>query len=157
MGVLKKSMLLCEIFNDAMNIEQKKYKDPTAEMLIIAAIDRINSNETYGNRAELLSLKLLFNNFFRDNDKLKAMMVDYVKNGRGSIIHDELYIADKIAEAEKQYSSQISRELRPNTLFLLIFNNPTEAIKKAKEVCGREKKDTFDDEDFNGMYYYISY
>lgn len=152
MGSIKKSMLLCEIFNDAMGIEQKKYKNPTAEMLFIAAIDRINENETFGNRAELLSLKLLFNNFFRDNDKLRTMMADYVKNGKGSIIHDELYIANKIAEAEKQYSSIISGELRPNTLFLAILNDPTDAIKKAKEVCGRESKSTFDEEAFQAAY-----
>ncbi|MEE0840115.1 MAG: AAA family ATPase [Acutalibacteraceae bacterium] len=152
MSGIRKSVLLCEIFNDAMDIEQKKYKNPTAEMLIIAAIDRINKNETYGNRAELLSLKLLFNNFFRDNDKLRTIMSDYVNNGKGSIIHDELYIANKIAEAEKQYSSTISGELRPNTLFLAIFNDPTDTVKKAKDICGREQKSVFDDEDFQEAY-----
>ncbi len=152
MSYTPKSILLNEILELAYKIEQKKYRIATAEMIIVATIDKISEYDTFGRVSELLRARHILRRHFTNFEKLREIMLDHIQNSSGSVVLAELYIKNKFTEAESTYSATTYNEIRISTLLELFFADPTDAMKKAIEVCGKKPENsqsTITDEQFN--------
>ena len=133
MGIIKNSVLLDELINEAKSIGKLSVAPFTAERFIVAAIDKLDEIDPQLRTDELQLLEAMLKEAFGDTRKAKEELMLYINDDKTSFFLDDLYMKKKMRELSSCTAEAGNDERDCPGLLALILQDPSKTIENAME------------------------
>ena len=140
MSEMRNSHLLTLLIEEAKRVGKQENPPLTAERLLVAIIDRINSEAEEHVTLELAAIQAKVGRFFPDQEKAREYLLDYIQQNAAYSFLDDLYMKGRLQAAQQEAALEEDDELDAVRLVACILAKPSAAIMSARDIVEMEEK-----------------